>query len=56
MKIIIDTEVTDNIGITVLEYLYLHALANGLPTELDFDSLMELGYMNQDFEITNDPL
>ena len=56
MKIVIDTDVTDSIGITVLEYLYLHALANGLPIELDFNSLMELGYMNEDFEITNEGL
>lgn len=56
MKIVIDTEVTDNLGLTVLEYLYLHALANGLSAHLDFDSLMELGYMNQDFEITNEGL
>lgn len=56
MKIVIDTDVTDNLGLTVLEYLYLHTLANGLSRELDFDSLMELGYMNQDFEITNEGL
>ena len=56
MKIVIDTEVTDNLGLTVLEYAYLHVLANGLPNEIDFDSLIELGYMNQDFEITNEGL
>jgi len=56
MKIVIDTEVTDNLGLTVLEYTYLHVLANGLSAHLDFDSLMELGYMNQDFEITNEGL
>lgn len=56
MKIVIDTEVTDNLGLTVLEYTYLHVLANGLSAHLDFNSLMELGYMNQDFEITNEGL
>lgn len=56
MKIVIDTEVTDNLGLTVLEYTYLHALANGLPLDLDFLNLMELGYMNEDFEITNEGL
>ena len=56
MKIVIDTDVTDNLGLTVLEYAYLHVLANGLSNEIDFDSLIELGYMNQDFEITNEGL
>jgi hypothetical protein len=53
MKIIIDTDVTDNLGLTTLEFLYLHILANGLPTELSFDTLIELGYLNEDFELTN---
>lgn len=56
MKIVIDTDVTDNLGLTVLEYTYLHLLANGLVTELDFYTLMELGYMNEDYEITNEGL
>jgi len=56
MKIVIDTDVTDNLGLTVLEYTYLHLLANGLVTELDFHTLMELGYMNEDYEITNEGL
>ena len=54
MKIVIDTDITDNLGLTIIEYVYLHALANGLPYELDFVTMMELGYMNRDFEITNE--
>ena len=54
MKIVIDTDVTDNLGLTIIEYVYLHALANDLPYELDFVTMMELGYMNRDFEITNE--
>jgi len=56
MKLVIDTEATNNLGLTVLEYTYLHSLANGLPLDLDFNSLMELGYLNEDFEITNEGL
>ena len=51
---IIDTDVTDNLGLTTLEFLYLHILANGLPTELDFSTLIELGYLNENYEITNE--
>lgn len=54
MKIIIDTDVTDNLGLTTLEFLYLHILANDLPIGLDFNALMELGYLNENYEITNE--
>lgn len=54
MKIIIDTDVTDNLGLTTLEFLYLHILANDLPIGLDFNALMELGYLNENCEITNE--
>ena len=56
MKIIIDTDECDKLGLTPLEYLYLQVVANGLSTELDFSTLMELGYLSENFEITNEGL
>jgi hypothetical protein len=52
MKILIDTDVSDNLGITALELLYLHILHNNLPTELSFEALIELGLLNEDYELT----
>jgi hypothetical protein len=56
MKIIIDTDECDKLGLTPLEYLYLQVLANGLSKELDLISLMELGLMDEVFGITNEGL
>ena len=56
MKIIIDTDECDKLGLTPLEYLYLQVLANGLSINLDFLTMMELGYMDEFFSITNEGL
>lgn len=56
MKIIIDTDECSKLGLTPLEYLYLQVLANGLSTELDFSTLLELGYLSENSEITNEGL
>jgi len=56
MKIIIDTDECDKLGLTPLEYLYLQVLANGLSINLDFLTMMELGYMDELFSITNEGL
>lgn len=56
MKIIIDTDECDKLGLTPLEYLYLQVVANGLSKELDLISLMELGLMDEVFGITNEGL
>ena len=54
MKIIIDTDVSDKLGITSLELLLLHVLYHHLPTDLDTSALIELGYVNEDYELTNE--
>lgn len=54
MKILIDTDVSDKLGITALELLFLHMLYHHLPNELSVDALMELGYVNSDGELTGE--
>lgn len=56
MKIIIDTDECDKLGLTPFELLYLHIQHLKLDGTLDFNTLIELGYIDEEFKITNEGL
>ena len=52
MKILIDTDRCNELGLTPFELMYLHIQHFKLEGALDFNTLMELGYIDEEFAIT----
>jgi hypothetical protein len=53
MILTIDTEEAANLGITPVEYAYLQCKKYNLANDLDVETLLELGFMNEDFDLTS---
>lgn len=54
MQIIINVDKCNELGLTPLELLYLHVKYYNLSDELDFNTLMESGYITEDHCITTE--
>ncbi len=53
MILTIDTDEAANIGITPVEYAYLQCKKYNLANDLDVETLIELGLMNTDGDLTS---
>lgn len=53
MILTIDTDEAANIGITPVEYAYLQCKNYNLANDLDLETLIELGLINEDFDLTS---
>jgi hypothetical protein len=53
MILTIDTDEAANLGITPVEYAYLQCKKYNLANDLDVETLLELGFMNEDFDLTS---
>jgi hypothetical protein len=53
MTLTIDTDEAAKLGITPVEYVYLQCKKYNLANDLDIDTLLELGLMNTDGDLTS---